>query len=126
MNELGVGTSNARQRIEYNGAGNDGYGEEERKPKPWEVGPTGAAPPWQRSGDNSDAGSSAPPWLAAPKAEGSYDQGGYNAAPWNAAPPPPPGGAAYGSNYGYGNYSSYAQYDTNYATAGAPGYSTLR
>ncbi|CAF9936127.1 MAG: hypothetical protein HETSPECPRED_010019 [Heterodermia speciosa] len=127
MNELSGGdpaANGAPQRIEAGpggyGGGADGYGEGDRDLKPWQKGPTGAAAPWARGGDErrddyqSRDGGSAPPWAAGGRggdSHGGYGQqsGGYGAppggaAPWQRqqdAPPPPPSG---GQDYGYGGY----------------------
>ncbi|KAL8787551.1 MAG: hypothetical protein Q9195_007723 [Heterodermia aff. obscurata] len=127
MNELSGGdpaSNGAPQRIEAGsggyGGGADGYGEGDRDLKPWQKGPTGAAAPWARGGDErrddyqSRDGGSAPPWAAGGRGgenHGGYGQqsGGYGpppggAAPWQRqqdAPPPPPSG---GQDYGYGGY----------------------
>lgn len=105
-----------------NGLG-DGYGEPDRDLKPWQRGPTGAAAPWARGGDDQRRdgydhrdGGAAPPWAAGGRGGdnyGGYGQhgGGYGgppgppggAAPWqrhNDVPPPPSGG----QGYGYGGY----------------------
>ncbi len=122
------GNGDAPQRIEagpggYENGHGDGYGEADRDLKPWQRGPTGAAAPWARGGDDhrrdgydSRDGGSAPPWAAGGRGGdnyGGYGQqgGGYGgppgppggAAPWqrhNEPPPPPPGGPG----YGYGGY----------------------
>jgi splicing factor 1 len=102
----------------YGGSGGGGGGGESR---PWARQPTGAAAPWQRDRQerdygNRDAGSSLPPWQ---QSRGGDAQGGYGAAPgqaaggaapWQQQPPP-------GQNYG--NYAGYSGYDTQ-ATYGAP------
>ncbi|MCJ1255291.1 hypothetical protein MMC24_003107 [Lignoscripta atroalba] len=123
-----AGNGEAPQRIEagpggYENGNSEAYGDGDRDVKPWQRGPTGAAAPWQRGGDDrgprhdypGDSGS-APPWAAAGRGGDSYGYGqpadGYGApppgppggaAPWQQqAPPPPPGGQqVYG---GYGGY----------------------
>lgn len=136
MNELSGGApaaNGAPQRIEAGaggyGGGGDGYGEDDRDLKPWQKGPTGAAAPWARGGDDrrddyqSRDGGSAPPWAAGGRGGdnyGGYGQqpGGYGAppggaAPWqrqqDAPPPPPAGGQDYGYGYpgGYGGGGGY-------------------
>ncbi|KAG7007512.1 hypothetical protein G7Y79_00009g026210 [Physcia stellaris] len=127
MNELSGGApaaNGATQRIEAGpggyGGGADGYGEGDRDLKPWQKGPTGAAAPWARGGNDrrddyqSRDGGSAPPWAAGGHGGDNYggygqQSGGYGAppggaAPWQRqqeAPPPPPSG---GQDYGYGGY----------------------
>ncbi|KAA6410427.1 MAG: branchpoint-bridging [Lasallia pustulata] len=125
-----AGNGQAPQRIEagpggYDQGNGDAYGEGERDLKPWQRGPTGAAAPWARGGDERGRrddyaardGGAAPPWAAGAGRGGDnygYGQqpGGYGApppgppggaAPWQQqAPPPPPGGAQ--SYNGYGGY----------------------
>jgi splicing factor 1 len=119
----------APRRIEagpggYDQGNGDAYGDDDRDLKPWQRGPTGAAAPWQRAGNDqggqgdygAPAGGSLPPWAAAGRGGDSYGygqaNGGYGApppgppggaAPWHqAAVPPPPGGTQ-----GYGAYGGY-------------------
>ena len=123
MQELsgGAPSGEPRQRIEAGPGGQDngnrdGYGQDDRDVKPWQRGPTGAAAPWQRGGEdrredyNRDGGS-APPWARSGNdSYGGYNQGGGyggppggGAAPWQRqdnAPPPPPSA----DPYGYGSY----------------------
>ena len=127
-----AGNGEAPQRIEAGPGGfendyGEGYGEGDRDVKPWQRGPTGAAAPWARGGDEQGGrddypprdGGSAPPWASGGAGRGgdSYGYGqessGYGApppgppggaAPWHRqqeAPPPPPGGQ---QGYGYGGY----------------------
>lgn len=135
-----AGNGQAPQRIEagpggYDQGNGDSYGEGDRDLKPWQRGPTGAAAPWARGGDDGGRrddypprdGGAAPPWAAGAGRGGDnygYGQqpGGYGApppgppggaAPWQQqAPPPPPGGAQ--SYNGYGGYPG-----SGYGDAGA-------
>ena len=121
MQELSGGgpapNGEAPQRIEagtggYENGHADGYGDGDRDVKPWQRGPTGAAAPWQRPGDDqgrrddyaSHDGGSAPPWAAA--------------APWQQQGQPPQ--QSYG---GYGGYPGYGDANGGYPTQqgmGAP------
>ena len=117
MQELSGGgpapTGDAPQRIEAGPGGfenshADGYGEGDRDVKPWQRGPTGAAAPWQRTGEDhghrddytSHDGGSAPPWAAA--------------APWQQQQAQAPS-----QTYsGYGGYPGYGDANGGYAQQG--------
>ncbi|RQM08166.1 hypothetical protein DH86_00000612 [Scytalidium sp. 3C] len=138
MQELSGGASGdgeAPRRIE---AGPGGYNQAPSNGdvKPWQRGPTGAAAPWQRRGDDrgNDYGSrdgptgGPAPWQR--DRRGNDDRGGdyYGGQNGNyGAPPPPPGGAApwqQQSGYpsqpgaGYGGYSAPGY--GGYGSMGAP------
>ncbi|KAL9120791.1 MAG: hypothetical protein Q9187_002656 [Circinaria calcarea] len=151
MQELSGGApapnGEAPQRIEagpggYENGNGDAYGDGDRDVKPWQRGPTGAAAPWQRGGEdhgrrddytNQDGGS-APPWAAGGRGGDGYgygqQAGGYGApppgppggaAPWQQqAPPPPPGGQP-GGYGGYGGYPGAGYGDANGGYAAQPG-----
>ena len=148
MQELSGGApanGQAPQRIEagpggYDNANGDAYGDGDHDLKPWQRGPTGAAAPWQRAGDDHGRrdgygdGGSAPPWAAAGRgADYGYGPptGGYGgpppgppggAAPWHqqAAPPPSGGQQGYGAYGGYPG-GGYPPYSSEPAMGAPPG-----
>lgn len=140
MQELSGGASGTgpQGRIEagpgYENGGHNDTGDTSNLP-PWQRGATGAAAPWSRPREDRDPGSAPAPWAGGGRggaeSYGYGNQGGYGApppappsggaAPWqqSAAPPPPPPG---GQNYGYADYSAYANAAAGYSAApGVPG-----
>ncbi|RDW71202.1 hypothetical protein BP6252_07765 [Coleophoma cylindrospora] len=119
MQELSGGAPSgaAPARIEAGPGGYDqGAGAESADVKPWQRGPTGAAAPWQRRGDDrgndynaGDSGSGgAAPWArdrrdnrGGDSYQGYGGAAGGAAAPWQQAPAYPGAGAS-----GYGGYGS--------------------
>ncbi|KAH7360302.1 hypothetical protein BKA65DRAFT_492807 [Rhexocercosporidium sp. MPI-PUGE-AT-0058] len=131
LNGGGPANGEAPRRIESGPGGNFDQPPQEDV-KPWQRGPTGAAAPWQKRGDDRgfDSRDSAPSGGAAPwardrprgndnRAGDSYYGGGQQG--YNAPPPPPPAG---------GNAAPWAQGAPAYPAAAAgyggyaaPGYS---
>ncbi|EHK96471.1 putative Branchpoint-bridging protein [Glarea lozoyensis 74030] len=141
MAELsGGGPANpeAARRIEAGPGGYDQGPPPDGDMKPWQRGPTGAAAPWQKRGDDrggydgrdaAPPGGSVAPWARdRPRDDRRDYYGGQN----NQAPPPPPGGAAppwqqNGSGYpaanagGYGGYAAPGYSGGGYPAAPPPG-----